>query len=208
MDSARVARVRDTLARSPWSGRTRDFARSVRTCTREPGGLLLVGTEQEEPWHLAAHLDDEARWTHQPQLRPTLLRWAPPAGAAPHLAVGLDRLDDVRRGETVLVVSPEVTAPTTLLERVADARRAGATVLTIEGGDEDLQALAHDALTVPPHGVVVPGTRHLGRRPDDLALSIDLVQHLVSLAVGGAEAMGHRGARPAGRRLRQLLGRR
>ena len=44
-----------------------------------------------------------------------------------------------------------------LLERVADARRTGATVLAMDGGDDDLAGLAHDQLVVGPRGLVADG---------------------------------------------------
>jgi hypothetical protein len=94
------------------------------------------------------------------------------ADAPAHLAVGLDRLEQVRRNETVFVVAPESpTAP--LLERVADARKIGATVFAMDSGDADLESLAHESLVVPPaaaEGLVVP--------------EFDLVTHLVSTAAG------------------------
>ena len=86
MDKRQVQLLRDLLASSGWVERTRDFAGSLRRSTTRPGGLLLVGTPKEEPWHLAAHLDDEARFSGRPELTPTLVRYAPPPGAPPHLA--------------------------------------------------------------------------------------------------------------------------
>ena len=114
--------------------------------------LLLVGTPTQEPWHLAAHLDDESRYAGLPTLSPTLVRWSPPPGAPPHLSYGLDRLEAADRGETLFVVAPD--DPTEgLLERLADARRSGATLLTIDTGDADLAGLAHDRLIVPARGL-------------------------------------------------------
>ena len=107
----------------------------------------MVGPLEDEPWHLAAHLDDEARYGALEQLRPTLVRWAPPADAPPHLAVGLDRLRALPPGETVFLVAPG-RAPETLLERMADARRAGATVVSVDGGDPELDDLVHERFTV------------------------------------------------------------
>jgi hypothetical protein len=78
---------------------------------------------------------------------PTLIRWNPPPEAPAHLRVGLARLEAARRGETLFVVTPE-TAPVPLLERVSDARRIGATIFTLDQGDPELDALAHEALTV------------------------------------------------------------
>ncbi|MGH3328622.1 MAG: hypothetical protein ACRDPT_12640, partial [Streptomycetales bacterium] len=73
MDAARVAILREILAPTGWVDRTREFARALRASTSGPGGLLLVGTPDDEPWHLAAHLDDEARYAAIPELVPTLV---------------------------------------------------------------------------------------------------------------------------------------
>lgn len=171
MDAARTVVLRELLSSSGWVERTRGFARTLRTSTKDPGGLLLVGTPEEEPWHLAAHLDDESRLSGIAALAPTLVRWQVPQGAPPHLSVTLRRLEAARRGETVFVVA-EDAAPVPLLERVADARKTGATVLTLDGGDAELEGLAHESLTVVAADLVVP------------QLTFDTVQHLVSLAAG------------------------
>ncbi|WP_145906446.1 hypothetical protein [Kitasatospora viridis] len=167
MDASGVTELRAALAGSPLLDATRSFAGTLRTAVtrRTARGLLLVGPAEHEPWHLAAHLADEAAWSEVPQLAPSLIRHQPVGPA-----VGLDRLSAARRGETVLVVTPRASgAP--LLERVADARRGGAVVLALEAGDGELAALAHEQLTVDgsdePDG---PG--------------FDLVQHLVSAAAG------------------------
>ena len=194
VDESSVRLLRDVLSSTGWVERTRGFARTLRRSTDRGDGLLLVGTPTEEPWHLAAHLDVEARLSGVPTLSPTLVRWAPPEGAPPHLAVGLDRLEDARRGETLFVVAPD--DPTEgLLERLADARRSGAVLLTIDGGDSDLAGLAHEQIVVPsrgltargePSGLAVPlSVSGLGEI--DLSLpdvSFDTVQHLVSVAAG------------------------
>ncbi len=178
VDSSRVILLREALAGSGWVERTKSFASSLRRVD-EPGGLLLVGTPDEEPWHLAAHLDDEARISGIDRLSPTLVRWAAPDNAPAHLSVTLARLEAARRGETVFVVAPD-TPPESLLERVADARRIGATVLSIDDGDDDLGSLAHDRLVVP-----TASTERLvvaQEMPD--TVDIDTVSHLVSVAAG------------------------
>lgn len=155
----------------------RRFAGSLRTSvTPHRGGLLLVGTETYEPWHLAAHLDDEAAWSGQPELSPTLVRHRVPPAAPAHLSAGLGRIEAAGRRETVLVVSPGDPG-SELLERVHDARRAGATVLAMNeggsdegnpgGGQKELQAIAHDALSA-----------------DAAEVDLEMVQHLVSAAAG------------------------
>ena len=189
MDSARVLLLREVLAQSGWVERTRGFARSLRRVP-EPGRLLLVGTPDEEPWHLAAHLDDEARFSGLHQLSPTLVRWAPPVDAPPHLAVTMARLEAASRRETVFVVAPDV-APEALLERVSDAKRIGATVLSIDGGDDELGSLVHDRLVVPTDSgrrLVVPTVNVADLdAPTDMTLDIDVVSHLVSVAAGESE---------------------
>jgi hypothetical protein len=178
MDAVRVEVVRELLAGSEWPELTRSFAGSLRGAVRRgaAGGLLLVGSGGYEPWHMAAHLDDEAAWSGLPELSPTLVRHQVPPGAPPHLAVGTARLEAARRGGTVLVVTPE-RAESGLLERVNDARRAGATVLAMDAGDPELRSLAHDALTVPSQPCEV---------------GMDVLQHLVSAAAGRRVRLRHR----------------
>ncbi|MFH9677134.1 hypothetical protein ACH4L5_33335 [Streptomyces sp. NPDC017405] len=167
MDAVRVALLREVLAGTEWLGATRRFAGVLRgSVVAHGGGLLLAGTAEYEPWHLAAHLVDEAAWSGTPELAPTLVRQHPRPGDPPHLAVGPGRLAAARRGETLLVVAVREPAP--LLERVHDARRAGATVLALGAGGGELAALAHDTLAVP----------------EGAELDLDTVQHLVSAAAG------------------------
>lgn len=156
VDAFRTAVLRDVLASTGWVERAREFATRLRRST-EPGGLMLVGTPQEEPWHMAAHLANEAELARLPQLNPTLLRWAPPVTAPVHLTVGVDRLATARRGESVLVITEQL-APVYLLEQVERARKGGATVLTLDTGDRDLESLAHEVITVPGLGPL-PTTR-------------------------------------------------
>lgn len=247
MDAVRVALLREVLAGTEWLGATRRFAGVLRgSVVSHGGGLLLVGTPGYEPWHLAAHLVDEAAWSGTPELTPTLVRHDARTSDPAHLAVGLGRLAAARRGETLLVVSPQgpgagVSAQgsgaglsrqapdagaslqgpgagvpqgfgagmspqgpgvgmspqgpdagalrqgpgagtpqwlgagmspqepgASLLERVHDARRAGATVLALGPGEGDLVAMAHESLAVP----------------EGTDLDLDTVQHLVSAAAG------------------------
>jgi hypothetical protein len=187
VDAATVRTLRELLAPTGWVERSRVFAASMRRSTRTAGGLLLLGTPAEEPWHLTAHLADESRWSGIAELSPTLVRWSPPPDAPRHLAIDVQRLRVARRGETLLVVAPDI-APPTMLERVADVRRAGATVLAMDTGDDELEGLAHDALVVPRVN------------PTSDLPSFDVVQHLVSVAAG--EAPPRRGFRD---RLRLFL---
>lgn len=191
MDAVRVGLLREVLAGTEWPGAARRFAGTLRRSVVPAGGkLLLVGTEQYEPWHLAAHLVDEAAWSGLPELAPTLVRHRVLPGEPAHLSVGLTRLEAARRGHTLLVVAPG--APDGgLLERVHGARRAGATVLSLDGGARDLATLAHEALSVPQ---------------EDGGLDLDTVQHLVSAAAGENSLPGPRGGRGP-RRLRDRLAR-
>lgn len=194
MDASRVAVLRELLSGTEWVQRTRTFGRTLQRSTAREDGLLLVGTPEDEPWHLAAHLDDESRYAGLPGLSPTLVRWAPPPGAPDHLSVGLARLEAARRGETVFVVAPDAP-PESLLERVSDARRIGATVLSLDTGDADLASLAHESLVVPNAVVAFPDDIVVG------AASFDTVQHLVSTAAGEVVSPA------ASRGLRDRLGR-
>ncbi|MFH9348393.1 hypothetical protein [Kitasatospora sp. NPDC017646] len=193
MDAVRVSALRERLTGTGWLEAVGGFAGSLRRSVerRGAGELLLVGTAAYEPWHLAAHLEDEAAWSAVPRLAPTLLRHRPPAAAPAHLAHDLRRLTEARRGATVLVVAPGA-AGAPLLERVRDARRHGATVLALDGATPvaesrgDLAGLAHERLAV--------GTA--AEEPFDLA------QHLVSAAAG--QPVGRRSALG---RLAELAGR-
>jgi hypothetical protein len=225
MDADQVATLRALLARTGWLERVRVFGRALRTSTRTSGGLLVVGTPSSEPWHLTAHLDEESRLAGIPELMPTLVRWSPPADAPPHLRVGLSRLEAARRGETLFVVAEE-TAPVPLLERVNDARHVGATILALDSGDAELDALAHESLAVPrPGGNGGTGSPPVRRGglggiapPDDTEwarraglITFDATQHLVSAAAGDRDdgrsraAGGTRGKRGLRDRLARLL---
>ncbi|MEU2748868.1 hypothetical protein ABZ613_21855 [Streptomyces collinus] len=179
MDAVRVALLREVLAGTEWLGSTRRFAGALRgSVVSHGGGLLLVGTAEYEPWHLAAHLVDEAAWSGTPELAPTLVRHDARPSDPAHLAVGLGRLEAARRGETLLVVAP-TTPAAPLVERVSDARRAGATVLALGPGQGELPSMAHEVLAVP----------------DGSELDLDTVQHLVSAAAGENALPAPRGRR-------------
>jgi hypothetical protein len=87
MDAEQVAALAEILGPGGWMAETREFAQALRASARTPRGLLLVGTPEEEPWHLTAHLDEESRLAALPELSPTLVRWRPPPGAPGHLEV-------------------------------------------------------------------------------------------------------------------------
>jgi hypothetical protein len=224
MDAARVNEIQHALSHTMWWRAAARLGEMIRR-TPGPGHLLLVGTPRVEPWHLAAHLDDEARLTGLAQISPQLVRWRPPPSAPAHLSFGLGRLEQARRDETVLVVAPE-EAGAPLLERVNDARRAGATILSLDDGDSELGGLAHERMTLGPNGLYLPddlfqqfeqpgpdrqapATRGPDRQapatPDlppgvaaglELPQSFDIAQHLVSAAAGISTGPG----RPSWRR--------
>jgi hypothetical protein len=177
MDALRVSRLREALAGTEWPQATREFGAVLRSSVRRGGhGLLLVGTAAYEPWHMAAHLEEEAAWRGAPELVPTLVRHRVPAGARPHLAVDLGRLAASRRGETLLVVAPGAVEGG-FLERLAAVRHAGARVLAVDAtGGSELRDLADEALVLDP----AP------------PLSLDAVQHLVAAAAATAVPCGLR----------------
>ncbi len=191
MDLARARFLVDVLTPSGSLDRIRDFAGSLRQSTRRHGDLLVVGTPGFEPWHFTAHMADEARWARLPELEPTLVRWSVPPSAPSHLSVPFERLEAATRGETLMVVTTE-QAPHPLLERVADARKVGATILTMDAGDPDLAGLAHDALVLPRR----VGAENAGRdiEEDEIEgisaglegslVTFDLGQHIVPVAAG------------------------
>ncbi|MGW6895496.1 MULTISPECIES: hypothetical protein [unclassified Streptomyces] len=177
MDAVRVALLREVLAGTEWPAAARRFAGALRSSVvPHGGGLLLVGTAAYEPWHLAAHLVDESTWSGLPELTPTLVRHRVEPGDPAHLAVGLGRIEAAGRGETLFLVAPERPGDG-LLERVHDARRAGATVLSLDNGDPEVRGLAHETLAVTCR--------------DDVDL--DTVQHLVSAAAGENSVPAPRG---------------
>ncbi|MET9477704.1 hypothetical protein ACFYWN_06480 [Streptomyces sp. NPDC002917] len=177
MDAVRVALLREVLAGTEWPAAARRFAGTLRSSVvPHGGGLLLVGTAAYEPWHLAAHLVDESTWSGLPELTPTLVRHRVEPGDPVHLAVGLGRIEAAGRGETLFLVAPERPGDG-LLERVHDARRAGATVLSLDNGDPEVRGLAHETLAVTCR--------------DDVDL--DTVQHLVSAAAGENSVPAPRG---------------
>ncbi|MBO0806554.1 MAG: hypothetical protein J2P25_26175, partial [Nocardiopsaceae bacterium] len=181
VDADQVATLRTLLSSTSWLERARALGRALRTSTKSQGGLLVVGTPADEPWHVTAHLDEESRLADIPELMPTLVRWAPPPGAPPHLSVGLSRLEEARRGETLFVVA-EDAAPAPLLERVNDARHKSATIVALDSGDPELDGLAHESLALP--GRDEPAAR---------LVTFDAAQHLVSAAAGTREDPRSRG---------------
>lgn len=167
MEPQDLTRTLRRLEPGGWVDSARRFAASLRGAGHEPGRLLVVGTPEDEPWHLTAHLADAARWRSLPSLQPTLVRWAVPPGAPPHLSVGIDAVPSAARGTTLLVAAP-TPASDGLLERLDDARRRGATVFALHPGAGPLDELAHESLPLPP--LMAP------------ALGLETASHVVSTA--------------------------
>jgi len=94
------------------------------------------------------------------------------------------------RGRTVLLVAPE-RPDGWLLERVHDARRAGARVLAPDGGDPEVAGPAHESLVVA----------------EDDEVDLDIVRHLVSAAAGENGRPVARGGRTFRDRLSRLADR-
>ncbi|WP_132149762.1 hypothetical protein [Kribbella antiqua] len=202
MDLTRASLLREMLTGTELGTRTTHFAHSLRRFTTRTGGLMLFGPAEDEPWHLTAHLDDELHRAGIEDIRPSLIRWSPPPGAPPHLSIGLDRLTDAGRGESLLVVAEEDPADT-LLERVSDVRRRGTTIFSIGNGDKELASLSHESLV--PELLVPDGfgwtSRQLELDHDDqqpavpvtdlderTAEGFEMAQHLVSLATADEDA--------------------
>lgn len=145
MDLTKASLLRELLTGTELGTRTTAFAHSLRRFTTRTRGLMLFGPADDEPWHLTAHLDDELRRAGIEDVRPTLVRWSPPAGAPPHLSIGLDRLREAGRGESLLVVA-EAAPAASLLERIDDVRRRGTTIFSIDNGSKELASLSHESL--------------------------------------------------------------
>ncbi|HZX07421.1 hypothetical protein [Kribbella sp.] len=202
MDLTRASLLREMLSGTELGNRTTEFGYALRRFTTRRSGLMLFGPVDEEPWHLTAHLDDELRMAGVEDLRPSLVRWAPPPDAPPHLAIGLDRLRDAGRGESLLVVAEDAPADT-LLERISDVRKRGTTIFSIGNGDKELTSLSHEALV--PELLVPEGfgwtTREIQPEATEIDEGFETAQHLVSLAAADDEA-GQSGWR---RRLRNAI---
>ena len=152
------------LGRRGWSRRGRSGERFGGRLGR-PGGYLSLARLPMSRGMLRRIWMMRRGW---PGFLSWRLRWCGgrrPAGAPPHLAVGLARLEAARRGETVFVVAEE-SAPVPLLERVNDARRVGAArPWRSTKAIPELDALAHEALAVPESRCRSTPGQHLGLLP-------------------------------------------
>jgi hypothetical protein len=150
-------------------------------------GVLAVGSPGLEPWHLVAHLQNRADFGDTSVVVPTLVRWSVPAGAPAHLSVGLDRIAMAGRGETVMVVAPQALG-SGLLERLADARRRGGTILALacDHALTELTEMAHETALVDSE-------------------DLESAQHVVPLAAAGIFGASPRFGRRASRGTGSLL---
>jgi hypothetical protein len=152
-------------------GQTLRFAGALGGRREESSRLLVVGTPEFEPWHFVAHMSEEAERQRRTDLRPTLMRWEVPPGAPAHLAVSVDEIAHASRDQTVLVL-PARSRSWEMLERVADAKRRGARIMSVHRGDTDLAGLSHEMLSVDPF------------RADH---DYDVTQHIVTDVAPGRE---------------------
>src|ERR1700730_10750619 len=107
MNSRQVARLRGLLVVPVLDDEVVEFATALGAAPQPSGGLLVVGTPTHEPWHFVAHLAEQAAASSRAELAPARIRWHPPANGPSHLTVGADRLRDVDRHETVLVIAQD-----------------------------------------------------------------------------------------------------
>lgn len=150
------------LTRLPIFGGVARLAAELTGSARMPGRLLVVGTPTFEPWHLVAHLQSSVLAAREP----ALIRFSAPAHAPAHLGITVDRIAEAARGDSVLVVAPDDPGAQ-LLERLADARRRGGTVLAL--GSDDANALSELAEVSNDTSFVRP-------------MELDLAQHLLPVA--------------------------
>ena len=143
---------------------TLHFAKALGERRYTSDRLLVMGTPEFEPWHFVAHLAEEAKRDRRADLIPTLVRWEVPQGSPAHLAVSLSELSQLTQNQTLLVVSSCSHSPQ-LLERVTDAKKRGARIMSVHRDDEDLADISHEMLSVDP------------LRDDH---DFDLTQHLVT----------------------------
>jgi hypothetical protein len=155
---------------------TLQFAGALGGRREESNRLLVVGTPEFEPWHFVAHMSEEAERQGRNDLRPTLMRWQVPQDAPAHLAVSVDEIAQATRDQTLLVVSSR-SRSWEMLERVSDAKRRGARIMSVHRGDDDLANLSHEMLSVDL------------RRADH---DFEVTQHIVTDVAPGHEF----GARP------------
>jgi hypothetical protein len=142
-----------------WLADLQQLGGALRRGSRRPGSLFVVGPEDDQPWHLAAHLDMLARYRDVPELQPV----------APNVT-----LSEAKASDAVLVVS-ESRLDVSLLDRLADVRSKGSAVvgLTAER-DPELERLTSEVVAVDLDTIEIamPGIR----------ADFDLATHLFGVA--------------------------
>lgn len=155
-----------------WAAGAWELGQRLRTDTDcDRGRLFIVGTDTFDPWHITAHLDDEARFTRRPGLQPTLLRRDPPSSAPVHLRRTLSELSAAGRHSTVLLVAPDEVHED-VLQRLADARGAGSTLLAVGPENSDVTSIVHAAAWTPDTADATAGD------------AFELAGHLVTISAG------------------------
>jgi hypothetical protein len=165
--------------RSDWLGHAWNLGQSLRPVSHGSGQLFVIGTASYDPWHVTAHLDDEARRCAIPNLRPTLLRFRPPAAAPPHLRHSIAELAGAGRGHTLLVTAPDAMNDE-ILQRLSDARRRGASLFAVASAEsQELTSIAHESVTAPDD------LANSGLADDD-PQPFAIAAHLVAVSAGTA----------------------
>jgi hypothetical protein len=157
-----------------WLSRAWDLGQLLRPAAARSDRLLVLGSESFEPWHVTAHLDDQARLLGAPTLRPTLLRRSPPPDAPAHLRHSMDDLRDTGRRHTVLIVAPD-ELDADALSRLSDARRRGALLLGVTADAGELAALTDNLVSVTAAAATT-----IGLDEPDFAVAT----HLVAVSAG------------------------
>ena len=156
-----------------WYDDLRSLGRSLRSPRQESSRLHVVGHPEDQPWHLTAHLEMLADFRGLEELRPSLVR-------------GIEI--PARRNDAILVVS-ELRMPDEVLEQLDDARTHGATVLGLSTDNPDLDALAHEAVSLD--------LDRLDLGVNGLVADFELASHLFGVAAATPDR------RPLGRLLRR-----
>lgn len=165
-----------------WLGHAWNLGQSLRPVSRGSGQLFVIGTASHDPWHVTAHLDDEARLSGLQSLRPTLLRFRPPAAAAPHLRHSIAELSSAGRGHTLLVTAPDAMNDE-ILQRLSDARRRGASLFAVaSGASQELTSVAHESVTTPDNQATCGPA-------DDDHHPFAMATHLVAVSAGTPEPL-------------------
>jgi hypothetical protein len=154
------------------------------------------------PWHLIVHLDEESRLSGIPELTPTLVRWRVPEGAAPHLRVGLERLEAACRHRASWLLYTSSSRMGSWLIRVVIVRGAVVTRFGWPAGDGvpgPWSCMGEPGAGFPFGGDgVEPGLQIIADRGDG-GPSVQERKHVLELAAVVAQLVG-------GERVQRVLG--